>query len=371
MRFQFHPRAAWQALMASLAVLPFALLAQTTPAAADPTWRDANDAVGQYPRGHADVLKWENNNLPPPTAAPELPPDSLALRTPGAAIRQAWLAHPDLVSPLQRLGPANVDLIASGEWSKLDPRLLRNVDDIDEVLRVAVQGKTAWLEAVAARQVLQHHREALEATDAAAELGQRMVRVGNWSPLQQTQTQLARLSAQANLRRAQYAAAQAQARLLKTLRLTGVHASVALADKLPDVPARAMAPDEWQPRITQVQAQLSRTGRMHNQANLALASEAYQASHALARGARDEVLKIREFIADETVLHYNGMLKSVWDLLDEVRTRSQATVDAIAAQRDYWIAETDLQWVLQGGTPGNFVVLGSGGAGEASAAAGH
>lgn len=370
MRFQFHPRAAWQALMASLAVLPFALSAQTTPPTADPTWRDANDAVGQYPRGHADVLKWENNNLPP-TTAPELPPDSLALRTPGEAIRQAWLAHPDLVLPLLRLGPANVDFIASGQWLKLDPRLLRNVDDIDEVLSVAAQGKTAWLEAVAARQVLQHHREALEATEAAAELGQRMVRVGNWSPLQQTPMQLAQLSAQANLRRAQYAAAQAQARLLKTLRLTGVHASVAIADKLPDVPTRAMAPDEWQPRITQVQAQLSRTERMHNQANLALALGAYQASHALARGARDEVLKIREFIADETVLHYNGMLKSAWDLLDEVRNRSQATADAVAAQRDYWIAETDLQWVLQGGAPENFVVLGSGGVGEASTAAGH
>ena len=93
---------------AMLAVLPFALSAQTTPAAADPTWRDANDAVGQYPRGHADVLKWENNNLPPPTAAPQLPPDRLALRTPAEAIRQAWLAHPDLIAPLQRLRAARL-----------------------------------------------------------------------------------------------------------------------------------------------------------------------------------------------------------------------------------------------------------------------
>lgn len=366
----FHPRVAWQILTVGLTVLPLSLAAQVAPVDANPTWRDANDAVGQYPRGHADVLKWEKSN-PPPAAAPELPPGSLALRTPGDAIRQAWLAHVDLVMPLLRLGPVNAELIASGRWLELDPRLLRTVDGIDDVLTVAVQGKTAWLEAVAARQILQYHREALGATEAAAELGQRMVRVGNWSALQQTQVQLARSSAQANLRRAQYAATQAQARLLKTLRLTGVHASVALADELPQVPAQALAPGEWRQRIAQVQAQLSRTERIHNQANLALAWDAYLTSHALAQGARYEVLKVREFITEETVLHYNGMLKSVWDLLEEVRNQSQAAIDAIGAQRDYGIAEIDLQWVLQGGTPENFVVLGSGGVGEASAAAGH
>ncbi len=370
MRFQFHPRVVRQALMVGLVALPLALSAQTAPAPADLTWRSANDAVGQYKRGHADVLKWENSHLPP-APDPQLQPDSLALLTPADAVRQAWLAHPDLVAPLLRLGPANVDLIASGQWLKLDPGLLRRVDDMDEVLKVAVQGKAAWLDAVAARQVLKQHRDALEATEAAAELGQRMVRVGNWSPLQQTQVQLAQTSAQATLRRAQYAAAQAQARLIRTLRLTGLHASVALADQLPDVPAQTLAPSEWQPRISVVRAELPRVERMHNQANLQLALEAYRTSHALARGARDEVLKVREFITEETVLHYNGMLKSVWDLLGEVRNQSQATVDAIGAQRDYWIAETDLQWVLQGGTPESFVTLGSGGGGDASAAAGH
>jgi len=79
-------------------------------------------------------------------------------------------------------------------------------------------------------------------------------------------------------------------------------------------------------------------------------------------------LQTRAFIAEETVLHYNGMLKSVWDLLDEVRNHSQAKVDAIAAQRDFWIAETDLQWVLQGGAPDSFVSLGAS-AGEGPAAA--
>jgi len=102
--------------------------------------------------------------------------------------------------------------------------------------------------------------------------------------------------------------------------------------------------------------------------NTRLAREAYLASHALAMGSMD-VLKVREFITEETVLRYNGMLKSVWDLLGEASSQSQAVVSAIEAQRDFWIAETDLQWVLQGGTPDSFVSLGGGG--EPAAAAGH
>jgi outer membrane protein TolC len=96
---------------------------------------------------------------------------------------------------------------------------------------------------------------------------------------------------------------------------------------------------------------------------------AYLAAHALALDSQGDVLKTREFITEETVLHYNGMLKSVWDLLDEVRNQSQATVDAIGAQRDFWSAEADLQWVLQGGEPDSFVSLG--GAGEVASAAAH
>jgi hypothetical protein len=49
------------------------------------------------------------------------------------------------------------------------------------------------------------------------------------------------------------------------------------------------------------------------------------------RTARDEVLQTRELITEETLLRYNGMLKSVWDLLDEVRNQSQAVVEAIEA----------------------------------------
>ena len=63
------------------------------------------------------------------------------------------------------------------------------------------------------------------------------------------------------------------------------------------------------------------------------------------------------------------MLESVWGVLADVKARSQTVVAAIDAQRDALIAETDLQWVLQGGQPDAFVALGGGE--QATAAAGH
>jgi outer membrane protein TolC len=192
--------------------------------------------------------------------------------------------------------------------------------------------------------------------------------VGNWSKLKQTQLQLAQSTAHMNWVRAQYAANQAQASLIKTLKLSGQYASVVLPDSLPVVPAQLVPDSDWQKRAVAIQAQLPHSESLRNRANTQYALAAYQASHALVQASR-EVVTVREFINEETVLHYNGMLSSVWDLLDESRNQSQAAVDVIGAQRDYWIAEADLQWVLQGGEPDSFVSLGGGG--EASAPAAH
>jgi hypothetical protein len=69
-----------------------------------------------------------------------------------------------------------------------------------------------------------------------------MVTVGNWSKLQLSPVQLATLNARMNLRRAQYAAAQAQANLVKTLGQMGLHDGFVLPDQLPAVPDAAHEP---------------------------------------------------------------------------------------------------------------------------------
>lgn len=368
MTLKLQLKTVWPVMIFGLASIPLAWSAQTKPPDAEKDWRSANDAVGQLKRGHADVLKWEQANVLP-SAMQGPVPVGLKLLTIEDVTRQAWRAHRDLARSLARLDTATVALIVTGRWTEIDPSLQRRVDGMDELLEVAAQARKAWLQAVAARQALAQYRAILDAAEAANELGRRMVNVGNWSKLQQTQVQLAQSSANMNLVRAQYTADQAQAGLIKRLGLTGQYASVALPDALPEVPQQLVPRDEWQKKALAIQAQLPEVESMRNQANIHMALAAYQASHALLKGTRDEVLKVREFISEETLLHYNGMLSSVWDLLDESRNQSQALIDAIGAQRDFWIAEADLQWVLQGGEPDSFVSLGGGG--EAAAPAAH
>ena len=53
-------------------------------------------------------------------------------------------------------------------------------------------------------------------------------------------------------------------------------------------------------------------------------------------------------ISDEILLRYNGMLVSVFELLADAREQVDSVNAAIDAQRDFWIAETDLQAAING-----------------------
>ena len=78
----------------------------------------------------------------------------------------------------------------------------------------------------------------------------------------------------------------------------------------------------------------------------------YRTAYDLARHYRDEVVPLRKFINDELVLRYSGMLASVWDLLADTRMQIISINGAIEAQRDFWLAEADLQTALAAGSPG-------------------
>ena len=360
---------ACRAFVLALAAIPWAVSAQTAaPTSAPQDWRSANEAVGSLKRGHMDVLKWESANLAKDDAPVVAPQPQISLLTPDDATRQAWRAHRDLALPLAQLGEANVALIAAGRWIELDASLQRRVEDTGEVFEVASEAKKAWVQAVASRQSLAAYRAMLDATEVASDLGQRMVSVGNWSKLQLAPLQLAHSSAKMNWVRAQYADTQWQASLINTLGLKGQVMSVALPDRLPDVPSQAVAEDQWRARSLLIQNQLPRATGQRNSTYTTMALAAYQTSHALVQLSQ-ETLQLHEFINEETVLRYNGMLSSAWELLSESSKKAQASMDVVSAQRDFWLAESDLQWVLQGGEPTSFVSLGGGS--EAAAAAAH
>jgi hypothetical protein len=359
-----------QWLAASLLACPMVLWAQgaAMPSEQPVDWQRANEAVAEFPRGHVDVLKWERSNLP---ADPAAKPASQGLEVPdlAQATRLAWAAHRELVGVQSRAGAATVDTIVQGQWRQLDPSLQRRVKGLDELLAVAAQGRKAWLQAVAAHIAVQHQRATLDAAEAALALGQRMVAVGNWSKLQLAPVQLAKSTAHMGLARAQYAAAQSQAALLKTLRLSGAVAGVSLPNALPSLPAQPMTQADMAQRLHLLQGHMPRAEGQRHQGVAQLAMDAYMASQAVAQANQQEVVATRRFVVEEVQLHYNGMLKSTWDLLAEVGKQSQAAIDAINAHRDALMAETDLNWVLQGGSPDSFVSLSGGG--ESAPAAGH
>lgn len=91
----------------------------------------------------------------------------------------------------------------------------------------------------------------------------------------------------------------------------------------------------------------------------------YRASHDIARQYESNVLPLRKLIQDEALLHYNGMLTDVTELITDARNRVLSNVAAINARRDFWIANTDFKHALIGGGSGG----GGGGAVAATAAA--
>jgi outer membrane protein TolC len=74
----------------------------------------------------------------------------------------------------------------------------------------------------------------------------------------------------------------------------------------------------------------------------------YRTTYDLARHYRDQVVPLRKRISDEVLLRYNGMLASVFELLADSRDQVTSVNAAIEAQRDFWIAETDLQSAING-----------------------
>ncbi len=82
---------------------------------------------------------------------------------------------------------------------------------------------------------------------------------------------------------------------------------------------------------------------------------AYRTGFDLARHYRDEIVPLRRKASEEMLLRYNGMLISVFELLRDQRDQIADVAAALEAQRDFWIADTDLTFVtiaaVEGATP--------------------
>ena len=75
---------------------------------------------------------------------------------------------------------------------------------------------------------------------------------------------------------------------------------------------------------------------------------AYRSAYDIARHHRDEIVPLRQRIAEENVLRYNGMLIGVFDLLADARSQIASVNASIEALRNFWLAQADLDMALIG-----------------------
>jgi outer membrane protein TolC len=75
---------------------------------------------------------------------------------------------------------------------------------------------------------------------------------------------------------------------------------------------------------------------------------AYRTNFDLARHYRDEIVPLRKRISEEMLLRYNGMLTGVFELLADSREQVGAVNGYLAALRDFWLADAELQASLSG-----------------------
>jgi hypothetical protein len=368
------------------------------PGQSSPTWQEANRAVGQFPRGHVDWLRWEQKNLPQmaePSAHTDMGQLTLAL-----AIR---LAVQD-----------------QAQWLKPGMSAVEEATVRQQIAAVRLDVQRLWVNAVVARQSLAHSQDVLAVAQVGAELGQRMAQLGNWSRARQIEQELALWDASARFDKAQLQAD----RTLQTLwrRIGAGMTAQALAQLLPlhlpvDLPAltpvdvqaelspealaalqtqalqahlrwpldelharrlaaglglgakeqqaaqkvlQALAGQElplWDPRTMrwghalenawQARLQADRLARQVR-ADVQLAVNALRVASQTTQQTHAQVLRLHTELSQETLLRYNGMLKSTWDLLASVRTRIESVEAALQAQRQRWLAHADLMAVLAG-----------------------
>ncbi len=281
----------------------------------------------------------------------------------------------------------------------------------------AHQAREAWIDAVAAEQLLQYLRQVQDAADAASELARRMVRAGNLPALAQMREQSFQADATAELARAQHRAVAAREQLVRALGLDDAQA-LQLPSRLPDLPAALPAPETAQveslarrldllaarqraqvearalglaqatgavdllefgltnksssgaPRATGWEAAVElplfdfgtrASGAearyrqaVHEAADVAVRARsqvreswsAYRSAHGLARHWRDEVVPLRQRIAEQQLLRYNGMLTGVFELLADAREQVRSVSAYVEALRDFWLADSRLQQAM-------------------------
>ena len=226
----------------------------------------------------------------------------------------------------------------------------------EEALHLALQTRKAWFVAVAAQQSAKYMEDVQLAAEASAELARRMAETGNWPFLARAREQAFYADTTARLARARLAHTAARERLTRLMGLWGEDIGYVLPERLPELPAEAREGGELEAQALRQRLDMQAVNRAADNAIRARSEvresyAAYRTAFDIARHYRDEIVPLRKRISEEMLLRYNGMLSSVFELLADSRDAVASVNAYLEAQRDFWIAEADLQMALTTGSP--------------------
>lgn len=82
------------------------------------------------------------------------------------------------------------------------------------------------------------------------------------------------------------------------------------------------------------------------------AYEAYRSRFDIARHYRSNVVPLRTTVEAESLLTYNGMITSTFELLADTREKTNAVIASVDAKRAFWLADAGLTVAVYGGEGG-------------------
>ena len=231
------------------------------------------------------------------------------------------------------------------------------VQAADEIGARLFTARRAWVSAVASRQLVRYLEDVVTAAEVSRDLAARMRSVGNVSELEALRAQTLYADAVAHLTAAQAAAAIERERLAQTLGLFSADAErLQLPQRLPALPRTPVGPEGLEARAVaqrfDVQAGkldgLAAEAGINARSELRMAWLGYRGAYELAQHARNAVVPLAARISEEQLKLYNGMLIGVFDLLADVTERLNAVTVALDAERDFWLAEIELERAMAG-----------------------
>lgn len=364
-------------------------------------WREANARVADFPRGHRDLLRWEaaqagtragNTAAPPARPTLELAEAlQLSLRhrprlfiRPGlneleqARVRSDYASHVrevqrawiDAAALQQRARLLRSQREAAALGAELGRRMVRAGNWSNAaLLREQSLEAAAWQAGVAAEADARAAAERLARllglwqAEAVATLGQRLptelpalpATLDPGPGIDDIEAAVLRshpLLASERAEGARNLAALSSRRWQDWQQavdaaLQGLPAGQATPLQPPEISDPRVLRDhpleraaEWQGRLLDLAA----TRR-------SMAREAWlrlQSRHAAAQHGEQVVVSLQAALQQESLLRYNGMLDSTWQLLASARERLGALDAALLARRDYWLARADWQALLAG-----------------------